>query len=452
MLTIYNSLTGEKAPFVPLVPGKIGFYVCGNTVYDHSHLGHGRSMVCTDVIIRYLRHCGFDVTFVRNITDIDDKIIQRANEKGVSIEKLTSHFIDEMHGEIKQLGMLSPDIEPRATQYIAEIQTMIQSLLDKGYAYLSDDGDVCFEVSKYQTYGKLSNKDIDKLLSGARVDVVASKRSPLDFVLWKRAKPDEPAWPSPWGEGRPGWHIECSAMATKELGDHFDIHAGGMDLKFPHHENEIAQSEAATGKPFANHWIHFGLLQVNEEKMSKSLGNFFTLSDVLSQFNPEIIRYFLLSSHYRSPLNYSKDTIEYSQKALTRLYNCLKEVPPVDAKVDEKWLADFNTAMDDDFNTPEALAVLFQLSHEVNRLKSGQLANTLKYLAGIFGLLQQDPAQFLQAGVSSDDKEAIDNLILERLQAKQEKNYQKADTIRDQLTAMGVILEDTPNGTEWRKA
>lgn len=451
MLSIYNTLTREKVPFVPIIPGKISFYVCGNTVYDHSHLGHGRSMVCTDVIVRYLRHRGYEVNFVRNITDIDDKIIQRANEKGVHIDDLTSHFVNEMHKEVKTLGLLPPDIEPRATQFMDEIQCMIQTLIDKGYAYISDDGDVCFEVGKYQQYGKLSNKDIDKLLSGARVDVVATKRSPLDFVLWKKAKPDEPAWPSPWGEGRPGWHIECSAMATRVLGDNFDIHAGGMDLKFPHHENEIAQSEAATGKPFANHWLHFGLLQVNDEKMSKSLGNFFTLGDVLAKFNPEIIRYFLLSSHYRSPLNYSSETIEYSHKALTRLYLCLKDVPPEKSNINQHWLNAFNKAMDDDFNTPEALAVLFQLSHEVNRLRAGDLAYTLEQLGGVLGLLQQEPEKFLQAGIDDDEKADIEKLIAERFQAKQQKNYQRADKIRDQLTDMGVVLEDTPTGTEWRK-
>ncbi len=452
MLTIFNTLTGQKVPFKPITTGKIGFYVCGNTVYDHCHLGHGRSMVCTDVIIRYLRHLGYDVTFVRNITDIDDKIIQRANEKQISIDQLTGYFIDEMHSEVKQLGLLPPDTEPRATQYIEEIQQMIQSLLDQGVAYISDDGDVCFEVSKYQKYGKLSNKDINKLLSGARIDVVASKRSPLDFVLWKKAKSGDPAWPSPWGDGRPGWHIECSAMSTKELGDNFDIHAGGMDLKFPHHENEIAQSESATGRPFANYWLHFGLLQVNDEKMSKSLGNFFTLGDVLEKYNPEIIRYFLLSSHYRSPLNYSDETMQYSQKGLTRLYLCLKEVQPVKSEVNEEWLMAFNSAMNDDFNTPEALSVLFQLSHEVNRLKSGELAYTLKHLGSILGLLQQDSAVFLQAGIDSDEKSEIERLIAERLQAKQEKNYQQADEIRDLLAAKGVVLEDTINGTEWRKA
>lgn len=452
MFTIYNTLTRKKEPFVPIEPGKIGFYVCGNTVYDHCHLGHGRSMVCTDVIVRYLRHSGYDVTFVRNITDIDDKIINRANEKGVTIDELTNYFIDEMHGEVKLLGMLSPDIEPRATQYIDDIIAMITSLLEQGYAYQSDNGDVCFEVAKYQLYGKLSNKDVDKLLSGARVNVDATKRSPLDFVLWKKAKHDEPSWASPWGEGRPGWHIECSAMATRELGDTFDIHAGGMDLKFPHHENEIAQSEACTGKPFAKYWLHFGLLQVDSEKMSKSLGNFYTIKDVLSRYKAETVRYFLLSSQYRSPLNYSQETIAYSHKALTRLYNCLKEVPPVDSKLDQKWLQAFNNAMNDDFNTPEALAVLFQLSHEVHRQKSGVLAHTLKQLGAIFGILQQTPEEFMQADVDDIEKETIEQLIKERVEAKQSKNYARADEIREQLSNMGIVLEDTADGTSWRRA
>ncbi len=396
MLYLYNSLTRAKEQFTPIQTGTIGLYVCGITVYDRCHIGHARSMLVFDVIVRYLRAQNFAVKYIRNITDIDDKIIVRANERGVSIDALTAEFIAAMHEDERALGILPPDVEPRATQTIEQIIHLIERLLAKKHAYVSDNGDVCYEVASFANYGKLAHKDIDNLLSGARIEVVKEKRSPLDFVLWKKAKVGEPSWPSPWGDGRPGWHIECSAMAIDELGENFDIHGGGSDLQFPHHENEIAQSEAATGKPFANYWLHVGMLQVNNEKMAKSTGNFFTIADVLKQYHPEVIRYFLLSSHYRSPLNYSTENLNNAQKALTRFYQTLKEVDSAsDCTIDNDWVRQFNAAMDDDFNTPEALAVLFQLSREVNKTHSSILAATLKHLATrILGILHENPHHF----------------------------------------------------------
>lgn len=448
MLYLYNTLTRSKEQFVPMTPGKIGMYVCGITVYDRCHLGHARSMVCFDVIVRFLRSVGYAVQFVRNITDIDDKIINRAVERGVSIEALTSEFIQAMHDDERSLNIIPPDLEPRATAYIPSIIQLIQRLIDSGYAYLSDNGDVCYEVSRFETYGKLSRKKVDDLIAGSRVDVVHEKRSPLDFVLWKQAKQGEPSWPSPWGEGRPGWHIECSAMAMDTLGEQFDIHGGGLDLQFPHHENEIAQSEACTNKQFANYWLHVGMLQVNNEKMAKSVGNFFTIDSVLKGHHPEVVRYFLLSSHYRSPLNYSEDNLQLSRKALMRLYQSIKDVSIIEEKIDEKWLSEFNQAMNDDFNTPMALSVLFQLSHEVNKEKSTHLAYTLKHLAGILGLLSDEPEVFLKSGAV--DVDIIAQLIDERLLARKEKNFVRADEIRTQLTELGVELEDSATGTTWR--
>lgn len=452
MLHLFNSLTRTKEPFVSINPGKIGMYVCGITVYDHCHLGHARSMVSFDVIVRYLRSQGYDVTFVRNITDIDDKIIARANERGIPIEELTAHYIAAMHEDMKALNILPPDYEPRATEHIATIIRLIDRLLAKGNAYVSDNGDVCYQVDSFADYGKLSHKDLDGLMSGARIEVVKEKRSPLDFVLWKKAKTGEPSWPSPWGEGRPGWHIECSAMAMEELGEQFDIHGGGLDLQFPHHENEIAQSEAATCKPFANYWMHVGMLQVNNEKMSKSLGNFFTIADVLNEHHPEVVRYFLLSSHYRSPLNYSEENLVNAKKALTRLYQTMKDVSILsNGELDEHWIAEFNKAMNDDFNTPVALSVLFQLSHEVNKNASPVLATTLKHLAEVMGLLQSDASEFLQAGLADDDKAIIEQLITQRLQARADRNWERADQIRAELLEQGIELEDGPKGTTWRK-
>lgn len=450
MLHVYNTLTRTKEKFVPMNPGKIGIYVCGITVYDRCHLGHARSMVCFDVIVRFLRSQGYDVKFVRNITDIDDKIINRAIERGVSIQALTSEFIQAMHEDEKALNVLSPDLEPAATAYIPAIIHLIERLIKSKNAYLSESGDVCYDVSSFAEYGKLSRKKIEDLEAGARVDVVHEKRSPLDFVLWKRAKSGEPSWPSPWGEGRPGWHIECSAMAMDTLGEQFDIHGGGLDLEFPHHENEIAQSEACTHKPFANYWLHVGMLQVNNEKMAKSVGNFFTIESILDSHHPEVIRYFLLSSHYRSPLNYSEENFALAKKALTRLYQSIKGMPLTDEIVDEDWHNQFNQAMNDDFNTPVALSVLFQLSHEVNREKSPHLAYTLRHLAGILGLLQSSPETFLQAGVEDTDK--ITQLINERLEAKAARDFKRADEIRSTLTALGIELEDNATGTVWRSA
>ena len=452
-LDVYNSLTRTKERFKPLVAGKIKLYVCGITVYDACHLGHARAMVSFDVIVRFLRAAGYEVTFVRNITDIDDKIIKRALERDISIDALTTQYILSMHADTEALGCLKPTLEPRATHYIASIIRLIEQLIDNNHAYLTDDGDVCYDVSSFKNYGKLAHKDLDGLQAGARVHVQQGKRSPLDFVLWKRAKAEEPSWPSAFGEGRPGWHIECSAMAMDTLGAQFDMHGGGLDLQFPHHENEIAQSEGVTNKPFANYWLHVGMLQVNHEKMSKSLDNFFTIDDMLKQHAPEVLRYFLLSSHYRSPLNYSEENIALASKALTRLYQSLRDVS-LDGEIDTTWLNRFYAAMQDDFNTPEALSVLFQLSRELNKTKSSALAATLKQAAGVLGLLQVEPELFLKAGFNQSalDEEAIEALIHARNQARAERNFAQADAIREQLLGDGVELEDTPDGTTWRRA
>lgn len=452
MLYLYNSLTRTKEEFVPIKPGKIGMYACGITVYDRCHLGHARTMVSFDVIIRFLRSQGYDVTYVRNITDIDDKIINRANERGVAIDELTAQYIAAMDDDAQALGVMPPDRQPRATGHIKHIIQLIERLIVKEHAYVSDNGDVCYQVDTFPEYGKLSHKDLDGLVAGSRVGVVKEKRSPLDFVLWKKAKEGEPSWSSPWGEGRPGWHIECSAMAIEELGEQFDIHGGGSDLQFPHHENEIAQSEGATGKPFANYWLHVGMLQVNNEKMSKSVGNFFTIADVLQDHHPEVIRYFLLSSQYRSTLNYTDENLLNAKKALTRLYQALKDAPKAATDdLDNAWVEQFNQVMNDDFNTPMALSVLFQLMHEVNKNSTPVLLNTLKHLGSILGLLQSEPQAFLQTGLADDDKMRIDALIAERLQARAEKNWARADEIRAELTQQGIELEDGPHGTNWRR-
>ncbi|ARG97384.1 cysteine--tRNA ligase [Legionella micdadei] len=453
MLNLYNSLTRTKELFKPLKPGKIGMYVCGITVYDRCHLGHARSMVCFDVIVRFLRSQGYEVTYVRNITDIDDKIIVRANERGVSIDELTAQYINAMHDDARALNILPPNIEPRATNHIDSIIQLIKQLIDKGYAYVSDNGDVCYQVEQFADYGKLSHKDVDGLIAGARIDVVKEKRSPLDFVLWKKAKPGEPCWPSLWGDGRPGWHIECSAMAMHELGEQFDIHGGGLDLQFPHHENEIAQSEAASGRTFANYWLHVGMLQVNNEKMAKSLGNFYTIEDVLKQHHPEVVRYFLLSSHYRSPLNYSEENLQNANKALTRLYQSIKDFNNIEenGELAADWIEQFNEAMNDDFNTPVALSILFQLSHEVNKTNSLLLASTLKHAASILGLLVTPPEEFLQAGLEDDEKTQVENLIQERLHARANRDWTRADEIRNKLLKQGIELEDSPTGTTWRR-
>ena len=449
MLMLYNSLTRQKEQFQPMVEGHVGLYVCGITVYDHCHLGHARSMVSFDVIVRFLRASGYDVKFVRNITDIDDKIINRALERAVPIDVLTAEFIASMHADTLALNCLEPDAEPRATAYIDKIIDLISTLLEKKKAYVSEDGDVCYDVSSFPAYGALSQQDLDGLVSGARIEVVESKRSPMDFVLWKKVKPGEPCWASPWGDGRPGWHIECSAMAMGELGAQFDLHGGGLDLQFPHHENEIAQSEGATGHPFANYWLHVGMLQVNQEKMSKSLGNFFTISDILKKHHPEVVRYFLLSSHYRSPLNYSDETILLAGKALMRLYQSMRGRTK-SADVNPSWVQRFYDAMNDDFNTPVALSVLFELSHDINKTNDAVLVSTLTHLGGILGLLQAEPEVFLKSGVSSVAVGRIETLIDERLKARQMRDFNRADEIRSLLLSEGVEIEDTKEGTTWR--
>lgn len=454
MLKIYNTLARAKQEFIPKQPGKVGMYVCGMTVYDYCHIGHARVMVVFDTVARYLRHSGYELTYVRNITDIDDKIIQRANERGEAFTALTERFITAMHEDEQALAVLPPDIEPRATQSIDNIIQMIADLIAKQFAYVGTNGDVFYAVSRFAEYGKLSGKNLEDLQAGERVDIDNAKRDPLDFVLWKMAKPGEPFWPSPWGAGRPGWHIECSAMSTCCLGNHFDIHGGGMDLQFPHHENEIAQSEAATGTTFVNYWMHNGFVRVNEEKMSKSLGNFFTVREVLKQYRPEVIRFFILSSHYRSPLNYSDEQLDDAGVALTRLYTALRGVEVLDGAIDDSYLQRFQQAMDDDFNTPVALAVLFDLARELNKTEQkAVLASTLKALAALLGLLQADPEQFLQGGVTDGVAEAeIEQLIEARKIAKANKDWAQADSIRDQLKAQGVVLEDIAGGnTSWRR-
>lgn len=455
-IMLYNSLSRQKEPLQPIQAGKIGLYVCGMTVYDRCHLGHARSMVSFDVIVRFLRYSGYMVTYVRNITDIDDKIIVRALERNISFQELTQEQIAFMRDDASILGVLPPDHEPCASEHIPQIIALIQRLYDEGYAYVTQQGDVCFRVEKFKDYGQLSQQNIEKLIAGSRIEIDQDKLSPVDFVLWKKAKPNEPVWPSPWGEGRPGWHIECSAMSMAQLGEEFDIHGGGLDLQFPHHENEIAQSEAATGHAYARYWLHVGMLQVNDEKMSKSLGNFLTIADVVQTYHPEIIRYFLLSSHYRSTLNYSNDTILNSMKALMRLYQALRTVSESNSdEIDPEWVARFCAVMRDDFNTPEALSVLFQLSHEIHKSQSARLAATLKHLGAILGILQHPVDDFLQAMTTESDeqlsKDEIEQFIAERNQARLDKNWQRADEIRQTLLQQGVELEDSKAGTIWRR-
>jgi len=466
MLTIYNTLTNQKEIFKPIQTNKIRLYVCGMTVYDYCHIGHARVMVVFDAVVRYLRASGYEVIYVRNITDIDDKIIRRANENGENINTLTQRFIQAMHEDFDAMNVLRPDIEPRATDSMVNIIDMVQQLLDKNYAYIAKNGDICYSVSHFKNYGQLSGKKIEELRAGERVDVDEAKNDPLDFVLWKMAKPDEPYWNSPWGKGRPGWHIECSAMSTQCLGNHFDIHGGGMDLQFPHHENEIAQSEAATGEPFVNLWMHNGFVRINEEKMSKSLGNFFTVREVMEKYPPEVIRYFILGSHYRSPLNYSDQQLDSAQQALNRLYLALRGLENVVAtdSSNSECNQRFNQAMDDDFNTPEALAVLFELAREINKLrnddigKATELANELKKLGSILGLLQTEPDIYFQnQSIESDENaglsaEVIEQLIEDRKTARANRQWAEADRIRDHLKEQGVILEDGAQGTTWRRA
>ncbi|WP_339118807.1 cysteine--tRNA ligase [Halomonas sp. BMC6] len=454
---IYNTLTRRKEPFSPLVAGKVSMYVCGMTVYDYCHLGHARVMVAFDVITRYLRHRGYDVTYVRNITDIDDKILKRAEENGETISALTERMIAAMHEDEARLNVLPPSQEPRATGHIGDIVAMIETLIEKGFAYAADNGDVYYRVRKFADYGKLNNRQLDDMRSGARVDVDVHKEDPLDFVLWKAAKPGEAHWHSPWGDGRPGWHIECSAMSTCCLGDTFDIHGGGPDLTFPHHENEIAQSEAATGKTYVNTWMHAGAVRVNQEKMSKSLGNFFTIRDVLDEHDPEVVRYLLVASHYRSAINYSVDSLVEARKSLTRLYTALDGVNADEQAAASDAAERFTAAMDDDFNTPVALAALFDLARDLNRAKSDQpaeaprLAGELKRLAGVLGLLQQTPQTFLKGAQQQValSEEEIEAKIAERYAAKASKDFARADAIRDELAALGIILKDSREGTTW---
>ncbi len=461
MLKIYNTLTRKKEIFTPRIEGKVGLYVCGMTVYDYCHVGHARVMVVFDTVARYFRYSGYELTYVRNITDIDDKIIHRAREQGVSLTELTERFIEAMHEDERALSVLPPDIEPKATQSIPGIIAMIEILCAKDLAYVGNNGDVFYAVTKFKNYGQLSGKNLDDLQVGERVDVDLAKRNPLDFVLWKMAKANEPSWPSPWGLGRPGWHIECSAMSTCCLGNSFDIHGGGMDLQFPHHENEIAQSEGATGEKFVNLWMHNGFVRINEEKMSKSLGNFFTVREVLKQYQPEIIRFFILSSHYRSPLNYSDEQLNDARLALMRLYTALRGCNGKNADIDEAYKARFEAAMDDDFNTPVALSVLFDLARELNAAKEAKsekihdLVATLRFLGGLLGIVQGDADDFLKSGVVNDvdiNVDLIEQQIQSRLVAKKAKDWSLADKIRDDLKEQGIILEDTPNGlSTWRR-
>lgn len=453
MLKIYNTLTRQKETFSPIQENQVRMYVCGMTVYDYCHLGHARVMVVFDMVSRWFRTSAYRVTYVRNITDVDDKIIQRANDNNESISALTQRFIDAMNEDADKLGVMRPDIEPRATTHIDTMIEMISKLVEKGHAYLAENGDVYYSVRSFNSYGKLSGKSLDDLRAGERVEVDTFKKDPMDFVLWKSVKPNEPNWDSPWGAGRPGWHIECSAMSGQHLGAHFDIHGGGQDLQFPHHENEIAQSEAAHSCKMANYWMHNGFVRVDDEKMSKSLGNFFTIRTVLEKYDPEVVRFFILRAHYRSPLNYSNQHLDDAKSALTRLYTALRDIELVEQAVDwsNPMAARFKEAMDDDFNTPEALAVLFDLANVVNKEKSIIAASLLKSLGTILGLLQRHANDFMQGEVNEGGVD-IEGLIKARIEAKKAKNFAEADRIRTELTGAGIILEDTPQGTTWRKA
>lgn len=459
MLQIYNSLTQRKEEFKPLQPGKVGLYVCGVTIYDYCHIGHARTYVAFDVVVRYLRYCGYDVTFVRNVTDVDDKIIKRAQETNDDIDAVTERFLRYMHEDFDALNLTRPDIEPRVTTHMQEIIDLIETLLEKKHAYLAESGDVLFDVSSFPEYGRLSGQDLEQLQAGARVAVTEGKQNPMDFVLWKRAKAGEPSWSSPWGEGRPGWHIECSAMNSKHLGEHFDIHGGGSDLQFPHHENEIAQSCCAHDTPYVNYWMHSGMVQVNEEKMSKSLGNFFTIREVLKMYDAETVRFFLLSGHYRSQLNYSESHLEQARASLERLYTTIRTVSPSVADETTRKLYEprFRAALDDDFNVPEAMSVIFELAREVNRIRASEGERAAKLVGlmldygRVLGILEQDPEIYLKGNANDEDVEKIEALILERNEARAAKDWGRADAARDALQAMGVELEDSAEGTRWRK-
>ncbi|MCU0804184.1 MAG: cysteine--tRNA ligase [Burkholderiales bacterium] len=457
MLQIYNTLTRAKQPFVPIEPGKVRMYVCGMTVYDYCHLGHARVMVVFDMVQRWLRASGLDVTYVRNITDIDDKIIKRAVENAEPIGALTERFIAYMHEDERALGVQTPDHEPRATRYVPQMLDMIGTLEGRGYAYRAGNGDVNYSVRKFDGYGKLSGKSLEDLRAGERVGVDRDKQDPLDFVLWKRAKQGEPSWQSAFGDGRPGWHIECSAMSGALLGKHFDIHGGGADLQFPHHENEIAQSEAANGCTFVNYWMHNGFVRVDDEKMSKSLGNFFTIREVLKKFDAEVVRFFILRAHYRSPLNYSDQHLDEAKAGLARLYTALKAAPVEGGAIDwsDPVATRFKAAMDDDFNTPEAVAVLFELANEANRTGAADAKRLLRALGGVLGLLGRDAQAFLQSGPAGGDAltdDAIEARIAARAAARKAKEFAESDRIRKELLDAGVILEDGPRGTTWRRA
>jgi cysteinyl-tRNA synthetase len=479
MLKIYNSLSRDKQTFTPIEASKVRMYVCGMTVYDYCHLGHARVMVVFDMVNRWFRESNYAVTYVRNITDIDDKIIKRANENGESIGDLTQRFIDAMDEDFAKLGVQSPAFQPRATEHIDGMIAMISKLIEKGHAYHAANGDVFYSVRSFADYGKLSGKSLDDLRAGERVEVDKNKKDAMDFVLWKSVKPHEPNWDSPWGKGRPGWHIECSVMSAHHLGAHFDIHGGGQDLQFPHHENEIAQSEAANSCKMANYWMHNGFVRVDDEKMSKSLGNFFTIREVLKKYDNDVIRFFILRTHYRSPLNYSDSHLDDAKQAHYRFYTALKNVPPSNVNIDwsSSYAQRFKNAMDDDFNTAEAVAVLFELANEVNRVKNPEMSGLLKKLGGILGLLQLDPPSYLQGirqvtvaltgmGVNvlqgnvspkvptmiSSSEKSVEELIEDRVEAKKSKNFAEADRIRKELADAGIILEDTPQGTTWRRA
>ncbi|OGT38105.1 MAG: cysteine--tRNA ligase [Gammaproteobacteria bacterium RIFCSPHIGHO2_12_FULL_37_14] len=455
MLTIFNTLTREKEVFQPLHPNKVGVYICGVTVYDFCHIGHARTYISADVIIRYLRFRGYNVTYVRNITDIDDKIIKRANDHQEAVNAVTDRFIQAMHEDFAALQLIPPDHEPRATEYIPQMISLIQKIISNGHAYVASNGDVYFNVRHFDEYGCLSHHNVDQLESGARVEISDVKRDPLDFVLWKLAKPGEPEWDSPWGKGRPGWHIECSAMSIHLLGEHFDIHGGGRDLMFPHHENEIAQSQAATRKKFVNIWVHGGFLQIDKEKMSKSLGNFITIRDVLREHEPETLRYLLLASHYRSPLMYTDEILNQSRQALTRFYTALRFLPSSSYATETVFEKKFIQAMEDDFNTPIALSVLFDLAHEIQRLRENNLNQAaeygalLRYLGGVLGILQSDPELFFRSGTKVDVAK-IEALIAARQVARKNKNWVEADRIRHELATMDIIIEDNAEGTTWK--
>ena len=456
MLKIYNSLQREKQPFTPIEANKVRMYVCGMTVYDFCHLGHARVMVVFDMVYRWLKASGYDVTYVRNITDIDDKIIKRAAENGETILQLTDRFIAYMHEDADALGVQRPDHEPRATDFVPEMLDLIGQLERRGLAYQAGDGDGNDAVRKFAGYGKLSGKSLDDLRAGERVEIDSAKQDPLDFVLWKHAKPGEPAWQSPWGEGRPGWHIECSAMSSQLLGKHFDIHGGGQDLQFPHHENEIAQSEGAHQCTFVNYWMHNGFVRVDNEKMSKSLGNFFTIREVLKQFDAEVVRFFILRAHYRSALNYSDAHLDDARRSLDGLYFALRDVPPTLVEIDwsNDFAARFAAALNEDFDSHGAISVLFELAGEVNRQRNAELSGLLKGLGAVIGLLERDPLVYLRGAAVAGglDESAIEQLIAERAAAKKARNFAEADRVRDVLKADGIILDDSPQGTSWRRA